>query len=87
MKLSRSKLDQLIEPTVKIIHRVNECDIKRQRSINIEPLLVKTMQIADKVIFVSKWLKTYFIKKYKLKINSTSILNGCNTDFYFPVKD
>ena len=41
-------------PNVKIIHRVNECDIKREKSINIEPLLVKTMKIADHIVFVSK---------------------------------
>lgn len=74
-------------PNVKIIHRVNECDIKREKSINIEPLLIKTMQIADKVIFVSKWLQNYFIQKYKLTLNSTAILNGCNTDhFHFSDK-
>ena len=52
-----------IYPNVKIIHRVNECDIKREKSINIEPLLIKTMQIADHVVFVSKWLQNYFINK------------------------
>ena len=66
-------------PNVKIIHRVNECDIKRDKSINIEPLLVKTMKIADHVIFISKWLQNYFIKKYSLNLSSySSILNGCN---------
>lgn len=74
-------------PNIKIIHRVNENDIKREKSINIEPLLVKTMYIANKVVFVSEWLEKYFIKKYKLKINSTSILNGCNSEYYFPIRD
>ena len=71
-------------PNVKIIHRVNECDIKREKSINIEPKLLEAMKIADKVIFVSKWLEEYFITKYKLKINSTAILNGCNREHFFP---
>lgn len=71
---------------VKIIHRVNECDIKREKSINIEPLLVKTMKFADQVVFVSKWLQNYFINKYNLKIKSNAILNGCNNNNFFPSK-
>ena len=45
-------------------------DIKRKQSINIEPLLIKTMKLANEVIFVSKWLKDYYITKYKLSLNS-----------------
>ena len=73
-------------PNTKIIYRVNECDIKREVSINIEPLLVETMKIADYVVFVSKWLQKYFIEKYKLSINSTAILNGCNLEHFTPSK-
>ena len=74
-------------PNVKIIYRVNECDIKREKSINIEPLLVKTMKFSDHVVFVSKWLENYYIEKYKLKINSTAILNGCNHKHFTPSKN
>ena len=67
---------------IKLIYRVNECDIKRLKSINIEPLIIKTIQSVDKVIFVSKWLQNYYIEKYKLKLNNYNfILNGCNTKF------
>ena len=70
---------------IKLIYRVNECDIKRLKSINIEPLIIKTIQSVDKVIFVSKWLQNYYIEKYKLKLNNYNfILNGCNTKFYYP---
>jgi len=74
-------------PNVKIIHRVNENDIKRAKPINIEPLLVKTMKIADIVIFVSEWLRNYFTNKYNLSLNSTSILSGCNRDHFYPKSD
>ena len=75
-------------PNVKIIHRVNECDIKRNVSINIEPLLVKTMKISDHVIFISKWLEKYFIAKYKLKLPSYNhILNGCNRKHFYPLNN
>ena len=58
-----------INPNVKILHRVNECDPKREISINVEPLLIKTMKFANHVVFVSSWLRNYFIDKYI--INST----------------
>ena len=89
---NRYSIDEILSykklnPQVKLIHRVNECDIKREISINIEPLLVKTMKNADHVIFVSKWLKEYFINKYNLQIKSSVILNGCNQKHFFPSKN
>ena len=73
-------------PGVKIIHRVNECDIKRLRSIGIETLLLRTMKIADHVVFVSKWLSDYYNRKYKLNITSSAILNGVDRNTFFPKK-
>jgi glycosyltransferase involved in cell wall biosynthesis len=75
-----------LHPNTQIIYRVNECDIKRDVSINIEPLLVKTIKFADHVVFISKWLQDYFIDKYKLTLtNYRYILNGCNPAFFFPI--
>ena len=70
-------------PNVKIIHRVNECDIKREKSINIEPLLLKAMKTADCVIFVSKWLERYFVNKYNITQKTLSILNGVDENIFY----
>ena len=70
-------------PKTKIIYRVNENDIKREKSINIEPLLVDTMKNVDYVVFVSEWLKNYFINKYKLNIKCTSVINGCDVNHFY----
>tara|TARA_Y100000310_G_scaffold291242_1_gene319058 strand:- start:71 stop:1000 length:930 start_codon:yes stop_codon:yes gene_type:complete len=76
---------QLKHPNVYIIHRVNECDIKRLHSINIEPHLLKAMTLANHVIFISSWLKNYFIQKYTLQLLSSEvILNGCNSMHFHP---
>lgn len=84
-------LDEILDyrkknPNCKIIYRVNECDIKREKSINLEPLLVKAITEADYVIFVSKWLMYYYIDKYEFndeKIKNMSfILNGVNQDIF-----
>ncbi len=82
-------IDQIINykkknPNTKIIHRVNECDIKRKKSINIEPLILKAMKNADHVVFVSDWLKNYYHTKYKLNLKCSSIINGCDSKFFFP---
>ena len=68
----------------KMLYRVNECDIKREISINIEPLLVNTILAVDEVIFVSKWLQDYYISKYNLVLKSYSnIINGVNPFFFY----
>tara|TARA_B100000575_G_C23130632_1_gene655812 strand:+ start:1344 stop:2327 length:984 start_codon:yes stop_codon:yes gene_type:complete len=83
---------KLKHPNVKLIYRVNECDIKREISINIEPLIVETMLSVNYVIFVSKWLQDYYIQKYNLINNNfnnlkyTSILNGCNQNHFYNTK-
>lgn len=64
-----------INSKVKVIHRVNECDPKREISINIEPILIKTMKFANHVVFVSSWLREYFINKYSNNV-SNSISNS-----------
>lgn len=76
-------------PNVKIIHRVNENDIKREQSINIEPLLVQTMKISDRVVFVSKWLQQYYLDKYKLhgQLKCSAIINGCDDKIFHPLGD
>ena len=51
-------------PHVKIIHRINECDAKRFKSINLEPLLMYTAINSDYIVFISNWLKNYFCNKY-----------------------
>ena len=74
-------------PKVKIIHRVNECDIKRQKSINLDPLLIKSMNNSDIVIFISSWLKDYFLNKYKFTLEKTYVINnGCNSNIFYPIK-
>jgi hypothetical protein len=86
-------LEEILEykkknPNTILIYRVNENDIKREISIDIEPILVNTMKSVDYVVFVSEWLQKYFIDKYKLSIKSTSIINGCDIKhFYIKKKD
>jgi len=78
-------------PTTRIIYAVNECDIKRDVSINIEPLIIKTIMNCDIVVFISKWLKEYYFNKYeniRHIINKSYVINnGCDLKIFNPLKN
>jgi hypothetical protein len=77
---------RLVNPNVKIVYRVNECDIKRYPQSNLEPMIIDCINKCDYVVFVSKWLKDYYCDKYNInKANITHILPGCNSDFFNPI--
>jgi len=87
-KYNRYSIDDIIKykwknPNVKIIHRVNECDIKRKVHIGIENLILRAMITSDMVVFVSNWLKEYYITKYRFNVSSTYILNGVDRNVFY----
>ena len=72
-------------PKVKIIHRINECD-KRKNTKDMDDLLIRSNAIADKTIFISKWLAGYFEERgYQREYDV--IYNGCDTDLFYPLKN
>ena len=72
-----------INPLTKIVYRVNECDIKRKPQSNLENVIHSCINISDNVIFVSEWLKNYYLNKYRIRNdNITDILPGCNQNIY-----
>ena len=72
----------------KLLYRVNECDSKREVSINIEPLLVRAIESVDYVVYITEWLKTYFHNKYP-QLNKENkgyvVVNGCNDKIFRPL--
>lgn len=84
-----------IYPTTKVLYAVNECDIKRIVSINLEPLIVRAILVCDYIVFISHWLKDYYLTKYaiiKSKFNdetnnSTVINNACCPKIYYPLEN
>lgn len=49
---------------VTIVHRVNECNIKRSKQIDVDMLLRFTSTISDATVFVSNWMKQYHVNKW-----------------------
>ena len=70
---------------VKIIHRINECD-KRKNSDFIDGLLCQASQVADYTIFISEWLRDYFAEKW-FDVNRPHrvIYNGADSATFHPV--
>ena len=73
-----------VNPAVKILHRVNECDARKGTDF-MDDILVETSKHTDKTVFISNWLKEYFSKKNFANIEAASVIyNGCNTNYFFP---
>lgn len=72
-------------PKTKIIHRINECDARKNTN-EIDKILVLSNTISDITVFISEWLKDYFIKKGLNRSSSPVIYNGCNSSHFFPKK-
>ena len=70
----------------KIIQRINDTDIARplDRPWRVDMLLQSNV-IADHTIFISNWVKNHYIEKgFNPNKPNTVIINGCNTEWYFP---
>lgn len=63
-------------PNTIVIHRINETD-KAKNSHHIDRIRSKANKIADGVIFISQWVKDYYIQKgFDSSILHTVIQNG-----------
>jgi len=71
-------------PKTKILHRVNECDARKGTSDVDGPLLL-AMEVADRVVFISDWLRWYF-EKLGFSRPADVVYNGCNTDWFYPAE-
>lgn len=84
-KYSHTQLLEYCENTkIKLIYIVNECDKKRQNSIGIEPIILDTISKCDHVVFISNWLKEYYINNYDIKTPYTIINNAADTSVFIP---
>jgi hypothetical protein len=68
---------------VKIVLRVNENDA-RKGTHHMDNLLVKISQYVDSTVFVSNWLRDYFLVKGWACEQNTVIYNGVDTEIFKP---
>jgi len=77
---------KLFKPSTKVVQRINDTDIARpkDRPWRID-LLLQANKIADHTIFISNWVKNHYIEKGFVKEKpNTVIINGCNSEWYYP---
>ncbi len=71
-------------PEIPIIHRINECD-ERKNTKDIDELLRLTNEISDYTIFISEWLRDYFTARWFDPCRPNSVIyNGADPAVYHP---
>ena len=72
-------------PEVKVIHRINECD-KRKSTDFMDALLKDANSLADYTVFISGWLRNYFVKRwFDPKQPHCVIYNGADPGAFHPI--
>jgi hypothetical protein len=70
-------------PSIKIIMRVNDCDA-RKATVGVDNMWIECSKYIDKTVFVSSWMKEYFLKKGWACKKNYILYNGVNFDHFKP---
>jgi glycosyltransferase involved in cell wall biosynthesis len=71
-------------PGVKVLHRVNECDARKGTDF-MDDLLEHSSTVADETVFISEWLRDYFVGKWFDESRAHSVIyNGADPLIYHP---
>lgn len=75
------KYKKKINPNVKVVHRINECD-ERKNTKGLNKYYIKANLVADYTIFVSSWLKDIYINSGYVSHNDSVILAGADNSIF-----
>lgn len=64
--------------STKIIQRINDCDARKNTS-GVDELLIECSKYLDSTIFVSEWMKNYFLSKGWHCNKNYVVINGVET--------
>ena len=70
-----------INNSVKIVHRINECD-ERKGTNGLNKYYIKQNEIADYTVFVSEWIKKIYEKNGMDVSNSKVIMSGADIKIF-----
>ena len=74
-----------INPKVKVLHRINECD-QRKNSSFMDELLKNANEIADHTVFIARWLLEYHSERWFNKDKNHSVIyNGADPVVFHPI--
>ena len=72
---------KFVNPDVKVIQRINECD-ERKNTKNINSFYLDASKVADHVVFVSSWLQGIYTNIGLSPEKSSVILAGANSEIF-----
>lgn len=73
------------KPDTLVIFRVNECDERKGAKIKLlNKLIAQSARVADRVVFISRWLQDNFTNNKIPSEKSIIILNGADTAIFNP---
>jgi hypothetical protein len=75
------KYRQFVKKDVIVVHRINECD-ERKNTNFVNQYLLEANNSADATIFVSSWLKDLFLKEGLECEKISVILSGANSNIF-----
>ena len=75
------KYRDLVKQDVLVVHRVNECD-ERKNTNFVNQYLMEANQIADYTVFVSNWLLETYLDQGLNNKNNYVILSGANSEVF-----
>ena len=67
--------------SVKLVHRVNECDI-RKNTFGLDNFLRECSKYTNQTIFVSNWMKDYHLEKGWFCKDNRVVYNGVNKEHF-----
>ena len=70
-------------PEIRVIHRVNECDARKNTS-GMDEILRACSHLSDDTIFVSEWMRDYHQSKGWFSKRSHVVYNGVNLADFSP---
>jgi glycosyltransferase involved in cell wall biosynthesis len=74
-----------INPKVKVLHRVNECDQRKDTKF-MDELLKEASNVVDHTVFISRWLLEYHSERWFSKDKSHSVIyNGADPTVFHPI--
>jgi len=72
-------------PQVPILHRINECD-QRKGTDDIDELLRRANAFADHTVFISEWLRDYFVERWYDPLRPHEVIyNGADSAVFHPI--
>ncbi len=75
-----------INSNVCVVQRINECD-ERKNTSNINKFYLEASECADKVVFVSSWLKNIYIDNGMSNKKSVVIMSGSDSKIFKDYKN